>query len=90
MKRQGTGNERQETGGREQGTARLEERLREAMTPVGDEPEMGRDLWPAMEQRLRRKERQTIVPWFDWALAGGVAMFAVAFPAAVPVLLYYL
>jgi hypothetical protein len=30
------------------------------------------------------------VPWFDWALAGGVAAFAVAFPVSIPVLLYYL
>jgi hypothetical protein len=30
------------------------------------------------------------VPWFDWALLGGLAVFAVSFPATIPVFLYYL
>ena len=30
------------------------------------------------------------IPWFDVALGCGVALVAVAFPASVPVLLYYL
>lgn len=30
------------------------------------------------------------VPWFDWALAGGLALLLAAFPAWIPVVLYYL
>jgi hypothetical protein len=30
------------------------------------------------------------VPWFDWALGGGVVLMAAALPAGIPVLLYYL
>lgn len=61
--------------------------LKRSMPPVRNaEPE--RDLWPAM---LRRMEaRPTAPPWFDWALAGGVAIFVLALPAAIPVFLYYL
>jgi hypothetical protein len=46
-----------------------------------------------MQARLRQPDatvRLGSVPWFDWALAGGVALFAVAVPAAIPALLYYL
>jgi hypothetical protein len=47
-----------------------------------------------MQARMNQQDdfasRLKAVPWFDWALAGGVALLAVAFPAAVPVLLYYL
>jgi hypothetical protein len=64
------------------------------MPPLGENAVPERDLWPAMEQRLHQQNEIAsglkAVPWFDWALAGGVAVFAVAFPAAVPVLLYYL
>jgi hypothetical protein len=30
------------------------------------------------------------VPWFDWALLAGLGVFAVSFPATIPVFLYYL
>jgi hypothetical protein len=30
------------------------------------------------------------VPWFDWALLGGLVVFAISFPATIPVFLYYL
>jgi hypothetical protein len=46
-----------------------------------------------MQARLREPQTGVAVkavPWFDWALAAGVALFAVTVPAAVPVLLYYL
>jgi hypothetical protein len=62
--------------------------------PVGEDAGLERDLWPQMRARLQQETggavRLKAVPWFDWALAGGVALVAVAFPAAVPVLLYYL
>jgi hypothetical protein len=66
---------------------RIKQLFKQAMPPAGDtEPE--RDLWPAMLRRL--DARPAPVPWFDWALAGGLAVFAVVFPASIPVFLYYL
>jgi hypothetical protein len=35
-------------------------------------------------------ERPARVPWFDWALIGALAALIAAFPAAIPVLMYYL
>ena len=66
---------------------RVKQLLKQAMAPIGDaEPE--RDLWPAMLRRM--ESRPAAAPWFDWALAGGLAVFAVAFPAWIPMILYYL
>jgi hypothetical protein len=82
------------TGNREHGTENLAAMLRNASSPVDEDAEPNRDLWPEMRARLNQQSdvasRLRSVPWFDWALAGGVAVFAVAFPVAVPVLLYYL
>jgi len=87
MKMQGTGN-------RDRGTEAFEQLLRRAVPPAGDDPGPERDLWPAMQRRLNGRDEVAAklgtVPWFDWALAAGVAVFTVAFPAAIPVLLYYL
>jgi hypothetical protein len=66
---------------------RMKQFLKQTLPPMGD-AEPGRDLWPAMLRRL--DARPTAVPWFDWALAGGLAVFALAFPASIPVFLYYL
>ena len=92
--KQGTGNDGQGTGNREQGTENLAALLRAAVPPVSEDTQPKRDLWPQMQARLRDEAgnaaRLKAVPWFDWALAGGLALLAVAFPAAVPVLLYYL
>jgi hypothetical protein len=66
---------------------RIKHLLKQAMPPTGDTgPE--RDLWPAMLQRL--DVQPGAPPWFDWALAGGLAVFAIVFPASIPVFLYYL
>ena len=66
---------------------RLRRLLKQALPPLA-QTDLGRDLWPAM---LRRLEVQpSAPPWFDWVLAGGLAAFAVAFPAWIPVFLYYL
>jgi len=85
---------KQRTGNREQGTERLETLLRRAIPPIEDDPVPPHDLWPAMRARLNSDHqlatRLRAVPWFDWALAAGLAVFAIAFPAAVPMLLYYL
>jgi hypothetical protein len=66
---------------------RMKHILKQALPPVGDgAPES--DLWSAMLRRLGAQP--AAVPWFDWALAGGLAVFIVAFPASIPVFLYYL
>lgn len=66
---------------------RIKQLLQNALPPVGN-VESQRDLWPAM---LRRLDAQPLsVPWFDWALAGGLAVFALTLPASIPVFLYYL
>ncbi|HWE85192.1 MAG TPA: hypothetical protein VG267_09620 [Terracidiphilus sp.] len=87
MKNKGIGN-------REQGIESIEALLRSAIPPIEASPEPPHDLWPAMQARLNAQPplaaRLRSVPWFDWALAGGLAAFALAFPAAVPMLLYYL
>ena len=72
---------------RDQGLESTEQLLRKALEPVG-ERETERDLWPAMRQRM--EEHSPAPPWFDWALACGVAVFALAFPASIPVFFYYL
>ena len=68
--------------------------LREALPPVGDRADRSEDLWPAMLRRLRAEAAtdpaRVRVPWFDLALAGGLALLLAAFPAWIPVLLYYL
>ena len=66
---------------------RMKQFLKNALPPIGD-TEPSRDLWPRMLQRL--EARPAAPPWFDWALAGGVAIFALFVPAAIPVFLYYL
>ena len=81
MKRQGTGI-------RDQGSERIEKLLRQALPPIGDASDPEHDLWPAMLRKL--DERPARVPWFDWALMGALAALIAAFPAAIPVLLYYL
>lgn len=66
---------------------RMKHLLKLALPPVGH-AEPVRDLWPAMLRRM--DEHPAAPPWLDWVLACGVAIFAVVFPTAVPVFLYYL
>jgi len=62
--------------------------LRQALPRVEGQPEPARDLWPAV---LRRMDAHPAAPpLFDWALLAGLVAFAGFFPAAIPVLLYYL
>jgi hypothetical protein len=81
-------------GIRDQKSWRLAQLLREALPPIVDTASEKRDLWPVMQRRLRVESApasaKVPVPWFDWALAGGLAMLLAAFPAWIPVLLYYL
>jgi hypothetical protein len=85
---------KQGTGRREKGTEPMEQLLRDAIPPIEASPEPAHDMWPAMQARLNVQPplaaKLRSVPWFDWALAAGLAIFALAFPAAVPMLLYYL
>ena len=88
MKKQGT----REQGNK--GTGRLVRLLQNALPPMEDTPGGPRDLWPDMHRRLRAESAPAAakvhVPWFDWALAGGLALLMAAFPGWIPVLLYYL
>jgi len=83
---------KQATGNRDQGT--VERLLRQALPPVQDHSGDSRDLWPAMQRRLRAEaahvEAKMHVPWFDWALAACLVALLALFPAWIPVLLYYL
>jgi hypothetical protein len=65
----------------------LGEKLRDAMPPLR-QPELGRDLWPAMLQKIN--EPRVSVPWFDWLLAAVATAVLIFFPGAIPALLYHL
>jgi hypothetical protein len=72
----------------------------------GPAPEPSIDLWPAVIRRLDEKHTAQSArsqpvqswlgwvrhgsSWFDWALLAGVAAVTVAFPASIPLFLYYL
>jgi hypothetical protein len=66
----------------------LKKLLRRAMPRVGASADPERDLWPTVLRRLDAAPNAP--PWFDWALLGGLVAFAAAFPAVVPLFLYYL
>jgi hypothetical protein len=66
---------------------RMKQLLKQAMPPTCD-VEAEHDLWPAMLRRM--DSRPAAAPWFDWALACGLAVCAVAFPTWIPMILYYL
>jgi hypothetical protein len=70
---------------------RIRQLLKQTLPPVESSAEPERDLWPAVLRRLdANRTPRYMVPWFDWALLGGLAVFAVSFPATIPVFLYYL
>ena len=66
--------------------------LKSAIPRVDDEADLPRDLRPAMLQRMDEPSTRGVasVPWFDWALAGGLLAFAAIAPRTIPVILYYL
>ena len=76
--------------------------LRRALPPVNSDAGPGRDLWPdvlrRLEANLAAKTVAMATPgwvwfnsaWFDGALLAGLVGLVVIFPAAIPVLLYYL
>ncbi len=65
---------------------RIKQMLKQSLAPMGA-AEPAHDLWPTL---LRRLEAKPAPPWYDWALAGGLAVFSVALPTSIPVILYYL
>jgi hypothetical protein len=74
---------------------RIKKLLKQALPPVSPQAEPARDLWPAVLRRLDADAAPSraisfSMPWFDWALLGGLVVFAAAFPATIPVFLYYL
>jgi len=69
---------------------RIKQLLRQALPPVDPDAAPGPDLWPAMLRRLDSAQARHTLPWFDWALLAGLIVFVVAFPAMIPVFLYYL
>jgi len=72
---------------------RIRELLQQALPPVDPAAEPSRDLWPAMLRRIDQLPAAHVARrqnWFDWALLAGLIVFAVSFPATIPVFLYYL
>jgi hypothetical protein len=82
---------------------RIKQLLRQALPPVNAESEPNIDLWPGVLRRLDEKHMAQSQPvqswlgwvrlgssWFDWTLLAGVAAVTVAFPALIPLFLYYL
>jgi hypothetical protein len=72
---------------------RIKKLLKQALPPVAPDAEPARDLWPAVLRRLDAAPTRALpqsVSWFDWALIGGLIVFAASFPATIPVFLYYL
>lgn len=66
---------------------RMKNLLRQALPPAEANAEPARDLWPSV---LRKLDERTMPPWFDWALVAGLGVCAVASPAWLPVILYFL
>ena len=66
--------------------------LKSALPRVDDDADLPRDLWPAMLRQMDESGARGVasVPWFDWALAGGLVVFAAIAPRTIPVILYYL
>lgn len=82
----------QDSANRNQDLDRMMRAVRNALSPLGDEVELDRDLWSSMLERINRESARSAarVPWFDWALAGGLLAFAAVVPRTIPVILYYL
>jgi hypothetical protein len=66
----------------------MERLVRKALPPLHPAPQPSRDLWPDVLRGLG--QHAVPVPWFDWALLGALGVFVAAFPATIPLLLYYL
>jgi len=69
---------------------KVREAVKRAFPPV--DQELSRDLWPAMLRRLQEGEERpsSTVPWYDWALAAGLAGVLLLFPKLALLLAYHL
>lgn len=65
----------------------LGEKLRGAVPPL-HEPELRRDLWPAMLERMN--EPRLRVAWYDWLLLAAAGLAVCFVPNLIPALLYHL
>jgi hypothetical protein len=82
----------------EQDRDRMKKLLQQALPPVEGDAGPERDLWPGMLRRMDAEKAAMPLTgwacfngaWFDVALLAGVVGLVAIFPAAVPVLLYYL
>jgi hypothetical protein len=63
----------------------IREALQQSFPSVN--PELTRDLWPAVLQKLDTRIR---VPWYDWALMAVTAAMLVLFPQVLFVFAYHL
>jgi hypothetical protein len=76
----------------------LKKLLQQALPQVEADAEPARDLWPAMLRRLDADSAKPALSvrngfnwaWFDGALAASLVVLVAFFPAAIPLLLYYL
>jgi hypothetical protein len=62
----------------------VEKLLREALPPI--DPNLRRDLWPLM---LNRLGGSPALPWYDWALLGGTAGIVAFFPRLILLFAYH-
>jgi hypothetical protein len=78
---------------------RIVKLLKQSLPPVTDGgAQLGRDLWPAMLQRLQQppdsaswlEQAWFNQVWFDCALVAVAVAWLAFFPAAIPILLYHL
>jgi hypothetical protein len=68
------------------GEKEIQRLLKEVVPPV--DRDLRRDLWPAMLRRLEAPPKS--LPWYDWALMGGLGCWLVFFPSGILHLLYHL
>lgn len=64
----------------------IREALKQSFPPVN--PELGRDLWPAVLQKLATRPAR--VPWYDWALIAASVGVLLLFPQVIVVFAYHL
>ena len=64
----------------------IREALKRSFPPIN--PELGRDLWPAVLRKL--DTRPAGVPWYDWALIGLSGSALMLFPELILVFAYHL
>lgn len=65
----------------------LHKLLKEVLPPVSN-PELQRDLWPAMLRRMGARHPRA--DWLDWLLLAGLGVSACLFPSVVAALLYHI